>query len=118
MKTFSLSPHSCRLCERIEIDGTGPKFEQRFEFFFREVEIFAQDCAFFNRTLKLLDTPPLLTDKLILSISEDSEDLAYLDINWQNVNGRSVSEDNTKQLGLYIFSEKGKLSKTTCYAPG
>jgi hypothetical protein len=116
MNTFSLSPHSCPECKEIIIDGTGPIVEQRYQFSHGTVEELSSRCEFFGWTLKSSDTPLLSTDKLVLSISEKSEDLTYLTIQWKNSDDQPVSEDDTKQLGLHIFSRQRKLSRGTCYA--
>jgi hypothetical protein len=107
--TSNLSPHSCPSCAKIVIDGTGPKVEQRYEFFHFEVWEFAQHCPFFERTLNVGDLRLYRTDRLVLSISEESEDLEYLNINWVDANGHAVSDDDTNQLELHFFSEKGTL---------
>jgi hypothetical protein len=118
MNTFSISAHSCPERKEIIIDGTGPIVDQRYEFSHGKVEELSSRCEFFSWTLKLSDMSLLATDKLILSISEESEDLTYLDIQWRDMNDQSVSEDETKQLGLYIFGRERKLSRGTCYAHG
>ena len=104
----SLNPHSCSHCQNIIIDGTGPAVEWTFKYTFDYVAACAIECAFFRWTQRFTSTALEGTDELTLSISQDSEDLAYLNATWREKNGRSVHGGVIAQSELYIFTREGK----------
>lgn len=114
MSGFNLTPHYCKECRQIVIDGTGPKVEQYFEFSYCKVEELSRSCEFFRWTLTLSKIDLYITNKLTLYILQDSEDLEYLNVEWTDIDGKLVSED-TKQT-LHIFSMAGKSSTGKCCA--
>ena len=102
-----LLPHSCKYCENIEIDGTGPDVHQSFSYTLPDVQAFAEKCMLFKWVLQLpsrrLEPPAYLG----LSISTNSEDLVFLDVDWSDAHGSLESKINDEQSSLYIFAERG-----------
>jgi hypothetical protein len=105
-----LVPHHCEECEKITIDGTktGKRVEQEFRYTYTEVQSRTPGCELFNWALQLPYWDVNAQASLVLSISEDSEDLFYLDAQWLGC--KSFAElDGTAQTSLHIFAEKGAL---------
>jgi alpha-L-fucosidase len=105
-----LFAHHCKKCEKITIDGTqtGSFVEQEFRYTYTEVESLAPGCALFNWALQLPYWDSNAQAFLVLSISTNSEDLAYLDAKWHGCQSFAAL-DGTAQTRLSIFAAKGSL---------
>ncbi len=102
--------HVCPHCQGIELDGTGPDVKQRFEFSCSDVRAFAAVCLLFRWCLNLLQgkVVPEPNDRLVFSICEGSEDIAYLDVDWKNEFGQALFTDNFYEYtSLHIFAKEG-----------
>jgi hypothetical protein len=105
---FLDNAHTCPRCRGIELDGTGPHVEQRFQFSYSDVRASAAVCLLLRWCLlqARVDLEP--TDRLVLSVSEDSEDITYLNVHWTNESGQTLPTDYfCDSTSLHIFAEKG-----------
>jgi hypothetical protein len=110
MGSFGFEPHSCEYCPKLEIEGISSNIELTLEYTFCRVERLAEHCDFFKWTLRYQTTFINVPDKLILYISQDSEDLQCLNIDWKNVHGLSMLPESSERRTLHIFTTKGILS--------
>jgi hypothetical protein len=105
-----LRPHHCPECAKITIDGTltGKRVEQEFRYTYTEVQSRTPGCELFNWALQLPYWDVNAQASLVLSISTNSEDLAYLDAKWHGCQSFAAL-DGTAQTRLSIFAAKGSL---------
>jgi hypothetical protein len=106
-KLDGLLPHYCQECQNIEINGTGPDFEQSFVYTLPYVQARAGTCNLFKWLLRLPRGPVEPPASVKLCISADSEDLGTLAVYWSNAQGPLASETNDDPPSLHIFAEKG-----------
>jgi hypothetical protein len=107
---FLDNAHTCPRCRRIQLDGTGPHVEQRFEFSYSDIRASAAVCLLFRWCLLQARVVPEPTDRLVLYVSEDSEDITYLNVLWKDESGQTLSTDYfCDSTSLHIFAEKGTL---------
>jgi hypothetical protein len=101
-----LQPHSCNQCRIITIDGTkrGRFLEQKFKYTLEQVKSYAYSCALFQWILDFPNRNIGTQACLELSISTDSEDLRFINVQWRDHTHATISETE-----LYIFAKEGSL---------
>jgi hypothetical protein len=100
--------HTCPHCQGIELDGTGRDVEQRFQFSYSDIRAFTAVCLLLGWCLRQARVVPKPTDRLVLSMCEDSEDVAYLNVCWVDEVGQTLSTDYIcDRTLLHIFANKG-----------
>jgi hypothetical protein len=112
-----LDSHSCEHCKAIVINGTKRGNEdvtQDFQYILEDVQSYAHNCLLFQWALQLPQWNINAQACLVLSISTDSEDLAFLDAQWQNCPPSLATEGEMAEASLSIFAQKGSLKWRMC----
>jgi hypothetical protein len=103
--------HTCSHCQDIKFDGTGPDVEQHFLFDYRDVCAFAVLCPLFRWCIRPtiqdnLDLEP--THRVALYVHQDSDDVAHLNVRWENESGQTLATDDfDDDTPLHVFATEG-----------
>ena len=109
--------HTCSHCQDIKLDGRGRPdqvgvlVKQSFLFDYSDVRALATVCPLFCWCLR-----PAIRDRLDLNtthrvslyVDTDSEDIAYLNVRWEDASGQALATDDfDDDTSLHVFSNEG-----------